>query len=172
MVSQPVMTDMLNNSEQHQSGNLWTPLTDTKTEPLRGPIVVRSPHCVRSLTNDCWESTPTPQCSTQVQIAHVWNPLEYHANDLTVASSMFVGFRTQACQACQQCQWVCIYIYIYIYIYYHIYIYTHTPMRAHGGQVGGRAGTQARINARLGWHYWSNTTCVMRPHLFSTASLV
>ena len=40
------------------------------------------------------------------------------------------------------------YIYIYVYMYIYIYIYIHICM------------------LRLGWHYLSDATCLMRPRVF------
>ena len=51
---------------------------------------------------------------------------------------------------------MCIYIYIYIYIY--VYVCTRMYMYM--------------IIIILLWHYLSNATCLIRPHLFSAALLV
>ena len=41
-----------------------------------------------------------------------------------------------------------------------------------GINLVGRLGVSVLANERLGWHYLSDTTCLIRPHLFSTASFV
>ena len=87
--------------------------------------------------------------------------------------------------------YIYIYIHIYIYIYTHIYIYnvciyiyiyicinTLTKGAVREKMATARADpVQAEtiwngVHEELGWLYLSNATCPMRPHVFSTASLV
>ena len=68
-------------------------------------------------------------------------------------------------------------IYIYIYIHIHLFIYVclsdlnlrwHIPTDAPLCELWRAI---ACPNSSLGWHNLSNATCLMRPHLFSTALL-
>ena len=74
------------------------------------------------------------------------------------------------------CIYMCNYVYMYIYIY--IYIYTcidgplglqQAPLPLPGveARVGaaGAHGPEAAVEA-FGWHYLSNATSLIRPHLF------
>ena len=65
------------------------------------------------------------------------------------------------------CIYVCIYVYIYIYIYIlHIYIYIYVCHRAttEAPLLGGYR--ELIKGCELGWHYLSNTTCLIRPPLY------
>ena len=70
--------------------------------------------------------------------------------------------------------YICIRIYIYIYIIaiqicLDIYIYIHMCNSLGSGEEASR---ESEYREEVGWHYLSNATCLMRPHLFSTALLV
>ena len=69
-----------------------------------------------------------------------------------------------------------LYIYIYIYTYIYIYIYCMREEISPGLILvtARRLGLQTTswFPSYFGWHYLSKATCLMRPHLFSTALLV
>ena len=71
-------------------------------------------------------------------------------------------------------RYVCMYIYIYMYVCLYvclcIYIYIYT-CGCSGTMVNRRVDEEGEVEA-VGWHYLSNATRLMQPHLFYASFVV
>ena len=118
-------------------------------------------HCLWSLRHALWKFE-SPQCLAHFSRLNFWEVAVHLRGALTIADVVYIH--------------TCMYVYIYIYIYtlcvciylslslsIYIYIYTHTHIYTY---------VYIATPPAIGWHYLSNTTCLMRPHLFDVCFVV